>query len=208
MYELISPYHFNTRLVEIDFTEIRGKKTKSHLLKGILVEDDKNVAARFNGNVLERNTHPLVQNDICSVQNDFFQFLIGNTDYSTAYHHNQKLIFIDKKIIPVPYDFDMSGLVNASYSVVSNIQNNQLPITKVTQRLYRGFKRDDSIYANVRKEFLDNEAKILEVVNSLEPYFVEEREFESALKYVQGFYKVISDDKKYSKAILDQARTK
>ena len=70
------------------FSEIRGKKTKVHQLKGILVEDDKNVAGRFNGKVLERSVHPLNQNDICSVQNDFFQYMIGNTDYSTTYQHN------------------------------------------------------------------------------------------------------------------------
>ncbi len=208
LYELISPYHFKTRLVDIDFTELRGKKTKSHALKGILVEDDKNIAERFNGNVLDINVHPLSQNDECSVRNDFFQFLIGNTDYSTAYQHNQKLLFIDKKIMPVPYDFDMSGLVDASYSVVSKIQNNELAITKVTQRLYRGFKRDEAIYKTVRNEFLKNESKLLGVVHDMEPFFSEPKEFESALKYVNSFYKIISDDKKFQKSILDRARTK
>ncbi len=45
--------------------------------------------------------------------------MIGNTDYSSAYRHNEKLLFVDGNIMPIPYDFDMSGLVDASYAVVS-----------------------------------------------------------------------------------------
>ena len=37
-----------------------------------------------------------------SVQNAFFQFMIGNTDFSTAYQHNGKLLYINKLIIPLP----------------------------------------------------------------------------------------------------------
>ena len=43
-----------------------------------------------------------------SVRNAMFQYMIGNTDFSTAYQHNNKLLYIDKLIIPLPYDFDMS----------------------------------------------------------------------------------------------------
>ena len=46
IYEKVSPYHFKTKRVNIDFTEIRGKKTKSFELKGFLIEDDKRVAKR------------------------------------------------------------------------------------------------------------------------------------------------------------------
>ena len=33
-------------------------------------------------------------------------------DFSTAYQHNGKLLYSEKKIIPLPYDFDMSGFIN------------------------------------------------------------------------------------------------
>ena len=69
-----------------------------------------------------------------------FQYMIGNTDFSTAYQQTNKL-YIDKLIISLPYDFDMSGFINPSYAVV----NETLNIANIQQRKYRGFKRDEAI---------------------------------------------------------------
>ena len=98
--------------------------------------------------------------------------------------------------------------MNASYSVVSQIQNQQLSITKVTQRLFRGFKRDEIIYQHIRQDLLDKQDKILAVVQETEPLFENPREYQSALKYINGFFDIISDDKKYKREILDIARIK
>ena len=208
LYEIISPYHFNTRMVTIDFTETRGKKTVIHKLKGFLIEDDKKISARHNGKILKRFIHPLGQDAKTSVQNAFFQYMIANTDYSTAYQHNEKLFFIDNKIIPVPFDFDMSGLVDASYAVVSQIQNVELDITEVTQRMYRGFKRDEKIFQQVRKEFIENKNQMLEIVDSFESKFDDPKEFITAKSFISDFYKILTDDKLFRKKIIDKARTK
>jgi len=146
--------------------------------------------------------------DLCSVQNDFFQFMIGNTDYSTAYQHNQKLLFIDKKIIPVPYDFDMSGLVDASYATVPAIKGESLNITRVTQRLFRGFQRNTQLFHATRIEFLKNKTKILELIDSLKIHFDDFKEFATARDYILGFFEVMEDPEKFSLNILRKARTK
>ena len=52
IFELMSPYNFKTRLVSIDFDEVRGKNIRNHQLKGFLIEDDKVVAKRFDGKVV------------------------------------------------------------------------------------------------------------------------------------------------------------
>ena len=208
LYELITPYHYKTRLVSIDFTEIKGSKTKEHSLKGILIEDIKKVAERHKGDVVERSLHPLSMDDVCSVQNDFFQYMIGNTDFSVAYQHNEKLLFIDKKIIPVPFDFDMSGLVNASYASVSVVNDQTLGITKVTQRLFRGFKRDEVIYQKVRKQFLDNRIKMLKLINRMEQNFDNPTEFSKARDYIVSFFEIMADKRKFDINILRKARTK
>jgi hypothetical protein len=208
LYELITPYHYKTRMVSIDFTEIRGNKTKLHKLKGFLIEDISKTADRHNGNVIDNFIHPLNQDAVCSVQNDFFQYMIGNTDFSIAYQHNEKLLFVDKKVIPVPYDFDMSGLVDASYSVVSVVQNEKLNISDVKQRLYRGFKRDEAFYQKVRKEFLDNKTEMLEIIDRLELHFDDPKEFSMAKNFIVSFFEVMVNDQKFDKNILRKARTK
>ncbi len=209
LYELVSPYHFKTRLLDIDFAETKGKKVKEHKIKGFFIEDIDKVADRHNANQLKRSVHPLQQDNICCVRNDFFQYMIGNTDFSVAYRHNEKLIFIeDKKAMPVPYDFDMSGLVNANYAVVSQVQNEVLEIESVTERLYRGFKRTDGDYNKVRQEFLENRTKFFEVVDGLEVYFENPREFEEARSFLMDFFKVLQDDSMYRREIVAKARSK
>jgi len=208
IYEHISPYHFKTRLFEADYTEQKGKKTKKHIVKGFFIEDLSRIAKRFECNELERSVHPLQQDGHCSTRNAFFQFMIGNTDFSTGHQHNEKLLFVNKKTVPIPYDFDMSGLVNASYAVVSEIEGNELPINTVRQRLYRGFVRDQAVFDDIRKEFLSKKDEILGTVDSLEPLFENPKTFEASKTYIKEFFSILSNDTKYNRQIVSVARTK
>lgn len=209
MYEVISPFHFKTRMVSIDYTELKGKKDKVHKVKGFLIEDIDKVAKRENAKKMKRIVHPMEQDDIASAQNDFFQFMIGNTDYSTAYQHNQKLIFTsDFKTIPLPYDFDMSGLVDASYAVVSQVQGEVLSIESVTDRLYRGFKRDEAVFQEVRKQYLDKKSEIFQVMDEVKPQFDNEKEFMIARNFVEDFYEILENDNQFEMQIIRKARLK
>ncbi len=208
LYELVSPFHFKTRLVDIEYTEIRGRKPKIHILKGILIEELDNIADRNNGQIIEQDVHPLSQDATTAVQNDLFQYMIGNTDYSVAYQHNQKLLFIDKRIIPVPYDFDMSGLVNASYATVPMTGGYQLQIKSVTQRLFRGFKRNARVYQHIRKQFLDNRAEMLKLVDSYKLSFSDPKEFFWTRSYISEFFKIMTNNQKFDAEVFKKARTK
>lgn len=208
LYEIVSPYHFNTRLLKIDFTEEKKQKVKTYDLYGFFIEDIDVVSKRSNAKQIKRSIHPMEQEDLNSVRNDFFQYMIGNTDYSSAYRHNEKLLFIDGEIIPVPYDFDMSGLVDASYAVVSQVQGEELSITDVTQRLYRGFKRNESVYQQVRQEFLKNKTQMLTVVSDLESRFSDSDEYNAARKFIIEFFDILANDNTFRKNISNVARTK
>lgn len=184
------------------------KKPKTYKLMSILIEDDKVVAKRNNAKLMKRFVHPLNQGEIASITNSFFQFMIGNTDFSTAYQHNQKLLFKDLKTIPLPYDFDMSGLVDASYAVVSNVQNNQLDISKVTERKYRGFKRDPKLFQRARKFFLEKKPAIISLIDKHRQYFEDKKVFQKTRNYIQGFYTILQHDSKFEKTIIQEARVK
>ena len=204
LYEQISPYHFNARRVDIDFTEIKGRKEKSHQIKGFLIEDDDIVADRFEGKVVDRFIHPLAMDAETSVQNAFFNFLIGNTDISVAYQHNAKLLYIGKRLIPLSYDFDMTGFVNPSYATV----NETLGIKSVRDRKYRGFKRDGSIIETVRQLYISKKADLLSIVESHASQFDNQREYKETFKFLNSFYEIIEDDKEYNSQIVAAARTK
>jgi len=204
IYEQISPYHFKTRRVDIDFNEIRGKRTKNFKLKGFLIEDDKRVAKRHEGKVFERYIHPMTMQHLTSVQNAFFQYLLGNTDFSVAYQHNGKLLYVDKKIIPLPYDFDMTGWVNPSYATV----NSTLGISSVQDRVYRGFKRDQEYFDQVREQFIDKKSQLMQIVSSFENEFSNPKEYENMFDFMEDFFEVLESDSNFEKAIVSKARTR
>ena len=203
LYEFVSPVHFKTRLVDLTYEEIKGKKIKEHQLKAFLIEDDKNVANRFEGKVYERDVHPLQQDDLTSVRHAMFQYMIGNVDFSQMKHHNVKLLFVNKLMIPVPYDFDMSGLANCSYGTTDESLN----LSGVTQRKYRGFKRDPRLFEQVRQEFLSNKQQMMAVFDTCKPLFESNSEYDTAKNYIIDFFTILADMSKFQDLIVNEART-
>ena len=64
-----------------------------------------------------------------------FAYFVGNTDFSLWSLHNVRLVATaDGRYVPVPYDFDWSGVVYARYAK----PDPRLGIRTVQERLYRG----------------------------------------------------------------------
>jgi hypothetical protein len=208
IFEIISPYYFKTRLANIEFIRKRGQQTKKYDLQGILIEDIDNVAKRLNARKYKKFVHPFQQNARASIQNHFFQYLIGNTDFSTRWQHNEKLLFIDKRFVCIPFDFDMSGLVDANYAVVSGIQNMPIKISRVTQRLYKGYKRDELLLQEVRHDYINHKMQILETADNLKSLFNNPKNFLKARQFILGFFDILENDKKFNTYIVSRTRTK
>ena len=204
LFELVTPYHFKTRRVIIEFTDQNKKKTSVETINGFFIEDDKLVAKRSEGKVLERFIHPLAMDSETSIRNALFQYMIGNTDFSTAYQHNGKLLYSGKKIIPLPYDFDMSGFINPNYAVV----NETLGIDNIRDRKYRGFKRAEEDFQTVRKDFIAQKQAMFDLMKSYEADFDSPKEFNEAYTYVESFFEIIENDAEFKKNVIAAARTK
>lgn len=208
LYEQISPYHFKTRLAHIELQEKKGARLKQHRLRGIFIEDVDAVAERFHGRELKQQVHPLQQDALSAIQNAFFQYLIANTDYSTRVQHNEKLFYLEDKYVCLPYDFDMSGLVNTSYAAVNNIQNMSSSITEVTQRLYKGYKREEALLLQVRQQYLSRKDSMLEATDELRPHFQSRQQFDSARQFILDFFEILEDDKKFYRQIVNKTRVR
>ena len=204
LFEMVTPYHFKTRRLTIEFTDQNKKKTSVETINGFFIEDDKKVAKRAGGKVFERYIHPLAMDSDASIRNALFQYMIGNTDFSTAYQHNGKLLYVGKKIVPLPYDFDMSGFINPSYAVV----NESLGIDNIRDRKYRGFKRAEEDFQKVREDFISLKQPMYDLMKSYEVDFDSAKEYNEALSYIESFFDIIEDDNKFQKNIFDAARTK
>jgi len=206
LFEQVSPYFYATRLVQLDFYEVRGNRERRHQLWAFLLEDHGAVAERLNGRRVRRNVPPEMQDALAGVRDNLFQFMIGNTDFSMRMQHNQRLYYIDESFVTLPYDFDMSGLVNAPYAMVNNIQNLDANIEEVTERLYKGYARDATLMQQVRREFLAARPGMEKSLTDLEPYFKDRRQFAEAREYLASFFHILESDRLFERRILEQMR--
>lgn len=206
LYELISPYTFNTRLVNIDLREQSSKKAKSFSLTGFFIEDDDLVAARHHAKVIENQSlHPLSLDDTSAIQHDLFQYMISNTDWSTAFYHNAKIIRMEpRKFVPLAYDFDMSGFVDAPYASVDP----SFGVSSVRTRVYRGFcRKNEGALQYVRHQIINREPELLKTValcqNHLTP-----AEYASLQQFMNEFFDTLKSDSQFRDNIVNKCRTK
>ena len=202
MYEPLTPYTFKTRLLNATVADLGGKQKKIYDVKAFFIEDDDVAARRYNGRAIDDNLHPRQINDTCSLRFDFFEYMIANTDWSSTFQHNSKTIRIGNKFVPIAYDFDMAGFVNASYAQ----PNPTLAIGSVRERLYRGYCRDENVAQFVRTNFIETMPSVFEALNRFESNF-DPKEFTKMKKYIQEFFDVLNDDKLFRSKILASCRT-
>jgi hypothetical protein len=143
---------------------------------------------------------------------ELFQMLIGNSDYSTLTGpagsmccHNAQLVAVKERysdVIPIPYDFDVSGFVNAPYAKPAP----QYPIKSVRQRYYTGWcKEDRHTYAAIERFNQQRQAIYAQVKNF---GLLSARTLENTLKYLDGFYTLINSEARVAKEIFGRCRGK
>ena len=186
---LVTDASFRVRLMHIIYTKEAGAK-RSTTKYGFFVEDVDALAARLGAEHIEPKRvtrHDLEIQHATRVA--LFQFLIGNTDYSViAPHqgesccHNAKLIRTETALYSVPYDFDISGMVNPPYALPDRKMN----IRTVRQRKYRGFCTDEATLAEALAAFEGLAPKIHELfaaTSGMTP-----RNAKSTLRFLDGFF--------------------
>lgn len=206
LFEQVSPYYYKTRLTNFEFIELKGKRERTHQLIGFLIEDHSTLAKRLDGKRIRRNLPPQMQDPRARAILNLFQFAIGNTDFSVKLQHNLRLFYIEGKYVSIPYDFDMAGLVNAPYATVSNTQNLEVQISMVTDRAFKGYSQEAALMEAVRQQFLDARPGMMRQLEILESLFEDHRQYAEASAYLDGFFKILDDDRKFEREILRRMR--
>ena len=218
MYNLVTDYSFRVRPLRITYQDSQ-RESASGPHFAFLIEDDSDVAKRNDLDKLDMDEVTLEQLDpLETTRYMLFQYLISNIDFSPRSGpkannccHNSKLIGPEVEddgstclpahsIIPVPYDFDASGLVNAPYAV----PNQSLPIRKVTQRLYRGYCIHNSMLPQVRGEFLQLESDFQQLIQN-EPLLTD-RTRKDAIGFIRPFFAIMQDPEAFSQHVTANCR--
>lgn len=201
VYQLLTPVSFRVRLVEItyeDTSEEYDTRTKT----AFLIEDEDQMAWRNHGRYEEWNQfHPFNTDDQQSGLFSLFQYMIGNTDWSSVEFHNAKLVRVEGgRYLVVPYDFDFSGVVDARYAV----PNETLPIRDVRERLFRGFCRPNLDHQEIIERFNAIRDDVWALYQGQEG--LEEDQMRRSLEYYEEFYETINDPDRYRRRVVRNCR--
>ena len=114
-------------------------------------------------------------------------WMLLKADHDDACCHNADLYQSDLRVFFVPFDFDLSGLVNARYAY----PDPRLRINRVTQRRYRGLCTDRSYLSAALADVVAKREPILDVVRTLPG--LEPRNAERAERYLDDFFEAAGD---------------
>ena len=199
LYELFSGKGFKARLVRVRYRDTKREKV-SEPLYGIILEDQHLMADRLGGKILKKDRfNPKTLDREQYLTMAVFQYLIGNTDWSVQYLHNIKLLYLpdNPKPLPVPYDFDHAGLVNAPYANPAE----PLEMRNVRERRYRGYcLKDMAAFEKVFAKCNELKPAIYDLYRNAE--FMDQKTRKSTLDYLDEFYKVINNSKLSEKEFL------
>ncbi len=186
IYNIISPISFRVRLIRMKYVDT-GRKDKVTEGWSFMIEPEEMLAERVGGQVVKKDELSITymkpgEMDLAAM----FMYMIGNCDYSILGRHNMKILgmpgFGSEGYTPVPYDFDYSGLVDASYA----IPGENLGITSVTERYYLGPCREDEAYLAAIEHINQHRDEILQMVSDFE--YLDSRNKKNAISYLEQYF--------------------
>lgn len=214
LYNEITPYSFRVRPARVTYRDTDGRR-REDVQFNFLIEDVDDLARR-NGQRVELD---VLSNTVRSAELDpevaarygLFQYMIGNLDWDMVSGrageeccHNSKLIAATQEsrtdVIPVPYDFDYSGFVNAPYAIPPEGIN----VPNVRTRYYRGLCRHNDQLPAAAAHFRARRAAILAVIDG--ETRLSDRARRNARGYIEGFFAILDDPERFERQIVERCR--
>jgi hypothetical protein len=207
MYNVLTPHSFRVRLANINYQDADGRPMLTRV--GFFIEDLKDVAKR-NGTVPTRAPALIPREDLVAVdaaRYAMFQHLISNHDWSMRAGpqgedccHNAQLIgpLGTGTTIPIPYDFDFSGLVDAPYASAPD----ELRINSVRERRYRGYCAHNAEALAAARQFREMRPQMIAALTSVPG--LDAKTQQRAIAYLDGFFANDGSDADVQAKILNR----
>lgn len=191
IFKLFTDASFNARLLKVTWVDSEKDDDAGITRYAFLIEDDDLLGERIGASLVKLPRIAYAELDPAQASLvAVFEYFIGNTDYSMVLGaqdddccHNVVLFGeAGAGYLPVPYDFDFSGLVNARYAE----PNPKLPIRSVLRRLYRGNCMHNDRLDGTFARFRENREAIRQIVTTAEG--LDDKTRDRALSYLDSFY--------------------
>ena len=199
-YNVLTPMSHRARLLRVTYADsATGKPLTTRY--AIMLEEPDLMASRFDGVIVEQTgARSRDLNLDAALLAGLFQYFIANTDFSVAWLHNFELIArADGEILPVAYDFDFAGAVNAAYATVDP----SLSVKRVRDRLFRGYCAKPEEYGKAFNHFTDKRNAIYGLYSDDLGKLLDKKVVSETLSFYDDFYKTISDSKLAKRKIFD-----
>jgi len=190
LYQIISDNSYRSQLVRIKYNcTATGDVDKGW---GIILEDEKTLARRLNAKSCDecygRKKEQFESSELTKAS--LYQYMIGNTDFSVTLSKNIKIFTKkndpDSTLTVAPYDFDFSGLVNASYSL-PRAEHGQ---KTVRDRVFLGLSSDEELAPTI-EHF---KAKKEELFDRIDSFKLLSKSSRNDIKsYLKDFYSSIEE---------------
>ena len=204
MLNILTDYSYRVRLIRVTYIDISGKFDTATRY-AFIVENKNQMAERLNTIALDvKSIRDQFIEKKTLVNSYLFQYLIGNTDWSIPGGHNMLLIKSKDPVLTepfvVPFDFDLAGIVNASYAT----PNPEADISNVRERYYMGIcLPDDQVRAGL-KVYLERKDEIYAIYQNSDLLY--DKVKRSTIQYLDEFYEIVEDDDKFSNRILESCK--
>jgi len=209
VYRQITDYGFRTRSVNMRYMDT-SRDDRVTEAPAFFIEHVDMLAERFGMRAAEVKSLDIGVHDPEALATyTLFQYLIGNLDWSAfqapegdeCCHNTDILVPLDSDtpVIPVPYDFDMSGFLDADYAT----PNPQFRLRNVRQRLYRGLCSDNQYLEAAVQRFVAARPAIESVIASSA---IDDDVREETLAYLNEGYEVLTTPASFQEEIIDKCR--
>ncbi len=189
VYALLTDLSFQVRLARVTFQDLAGDGRPVERW-AFFIEDASALAARVGGELFElpegKVLRPQAFDPADAVTQALFQYLIGNTDWHDAQGHNVAHVAVAGRVVPIPFDFDFAGAVEAPYANPAD----GLPIENVRQRLYTGWCWPRFDTEPIVARFREIRPALEELYRSFEP--LDQGTRRETLEYYSDFYERVS----------------
>lgn len=214
LFNEITPLSFRVRPAVVTYRDTNGRR-REEVQFNFLIEDVDDLARR-NGlvalDVLSNQVRSSELDPAAATRVGLFQFMIGNLDWDMVAGpagedccHNGKLLAGSENsrsaVVPVPYDFDFSGFVDAPYALPPE----GIDVSNVRVRRYRGLCRHNDQLPSAIAHFQARRQALYAVIDG-EARLPEARR-RAARRYVEDFFAVLDDPGRVQRDLIGRCRS-
>lgn len=197
IYNIVTDTSLRVRLLRITYKDTQARRKEATQF-GFLIEPEEQLAMRKNcvlipaNNMTQKAVIPHIMNSVA-----IFSYMIANWDWSVPWQHNILLMKPathrgSNLLIAVPFDFDLTGVVNATYAV--DAQPPDIDIKSVRERIFMGICRPEEVYRAELLKFLEKKNEIYGLVNDFQ--YLSDRSKKDVLDFLDQFFNLLDNPRR------------